>query len=191
MSFAAKVKDVDVSEVKRWVIENWQQCEDACRENGCDLFGCDLEKINESYTCGPHVGSEVLGGAVGTIKYKRLEIVVDDKCNHAESRKEKKRPASKKPQTNTPQRGKGKEPIITAEMVLSMDDESEVAIPESRGSRNAHIKSMGDKHVVSNPGNWDRKQREAAIMLKPIAKGTSRIVWYIGKQKYITPVTVG
>lgn len=99
-----------------------------------------------------------------------------------------KQQATKKPQTNTPQPG-SENTVITPPMEFAMGGKPQ-AIPESRGSKGAHIKSMGNKHVVNNPGNWDAEKKQDAIMLNPIAKGESTVVWYIGAQRYETRVVV-
>ena len=79
LSFWAGVKitEVEMVGVITWLINNWEKIEAACAEKGCDLLGCTLDKILESYTCGPHVGNEVLGYCDDTIEYRRLEIDVD------------------------------------------------------------------------------------------------------------------
>lgn len=70
---------IDINKYVHWVFHNWGLIEEGCRNNDCDLMGCTIERMLESYTCGPHVGNEVLGYAVGQIRYSKLKIEVEQK----------------------------------------------------------------------------------------------------------------
>ena len=67
---------VRVDLVIKWLLENWGKIVTACRAHNCDLFGVTRKSLEKSWIDSPHIGNEVLGYAVGVIKYRRFGIEV-------------------------------------------------------------------------------------------------------------------
>ena len=70
------VPEIPLSAMWAWLIENWGRVLTEAKAAEVSFGNVTQESLLSSYCDGIHVGNEILGGAVGTIKYDRLDIAV-------------------------------------------------------------------------------------------------------------------
>ena len=197
-----KAKNVDVDVIVKWLLSNWSEIEKACEEKGCDLFGVTLEKLLDGATCGPHVGNEILGKAVGQIKWKGMAInvggpafkegefealvspVSDDSITPPVAEEQEERGCSRE---HVEAAGTLGDPIRTKELSLSYVGQSK-AMPGSHrpGAMAGNVVSHGNSQgLISETGTW------GSVMVKSLCAGEGDIIWvnHDGVH-YITLVTV-
>ena len=181
------------------------EVEQACAEKNLDLLGCTIEKMRESYTCGPHVGSEVLGGAVGSIPYRRLAIEVDrdsspglnievagdddsapvtvdvpasdseDGSSHSQGKGAEK----DKPQD---QARKEKAPQRTVDLPVNGLNRTFWLPGHSAGAR---IHGLGNRsHVLSHIDN------DPVPVFTSLREGSTDVTWSVGHRLYVTKVII-